>query len=275
LPSFTKCKTPKWYQGKDERAASRVADGAIMTRLDVTENYQVGKGNEKAFLRGLATQTVGRGNLPFLYPNETTLTWAQNSAYRNQKLYIKADEILFHQLKKAINQEHQDYLLKVAHYCKQGGLVRHEVHFKRNFLIKKNLCFYGATSLEQFKPYMGDIRKIMERIQMNTQGYEMISEQLLKAKVVLNHKAAYSTEAYGLRWMHGMPIDKSKSQYYKHLKRLRAIGIDISVPFNPTRKMPLIKEQREIIMRTVSAPGWYQMPRLIQPESVDTGIALL
>lgn len=271
LPSFTKCKTNKWYQGKDGRAATRVADGAVITRLDLTENYQVGKGNERAFLRGLSTQTVGRANLPYLYDNEATLVWSKNSTYRNQKLYIKAEEIRVNQLKKAINQEHRDHLEKVIHHCEQVGTVRHEIHFKRAFLVKNNLCFYGVTSLEQFKPYVGDIHTILERIEMNTQNYEMIADQLIKAGVVSSLQAAYATQAYGLTWMHGMPIDKSKSQYYKHLKRLRAIGIDISVPFNPTKKMPVIKNEREIIMQSMSIPDWYQMPRLA---SRKTGISV-
>jgi len=102
---------------------------------------------------------------------------------------------------------------------------------------------------------------------MNTQNYEMIADQLISAGVVSNPQAAYATQAYGLTWMHGMPVDKNKSQYYKHLKRLRAIGIDISVPFNPTRKLPMITEEREILFRPMAIPDWYQMPVLAQHET--------
>ncbi len=260
LPAFTKCKTTNWYQGKDSKSAARVADGAIFTRVDWTINYSVGKNNERATLRGLSTQSIGRGKLPHLYPNEMTLDWGKGSEYWYQKLYNKANEIQRKLSKSKLKSEEKTYLETLIQYCTELGIVRHEKEFKRTFLNRKKLCFYGQTNENQFKPYLQDLNQILERIEMSTVDYEMISDQLLEKSIVKSRQAANATQSYALAWLHGQVMDKTKSQYYEHLKRLRAIGVDISVPCDPTKKMPQIKRERSIQFKAVQAPAWYQMP---------------
>lgn len=269
LPGFTECKSINWYQGKDNTAASRAADGAIMTRIDWTKNYSVGKGNERATLRGLSTQSMGRGKLPFLYPNQNTLDWGKNSTYWYQKLYNKGHEIQRKLSKSKLKPEEKAYLETLIQYCIELGILRHEKEFKRTFLYRKNLCFYGQVNENQFKPYLQDLNQILERIEMSAVDYEMISDQLLKSSIVNSRQAANATQSYALAWLHGQPMDRSKSQYYEHLRRLRAIGVDISVPYDASKKMPQIKRERVIQFREVSVPPWYQMPILSAYEEIQ------
>lgn len=261
LPSFTKCRTMRWHQSSDVQTATRVADGAVFTRIDWTKNYAVGQGDEATILRGLSTQSIGRGKLPFLYPNGHTLDWGKGSEYWYQKIYNKAHELTLHLNKSSRNKADKQYVNKLIDFCNQVGLLRHEKEFKSKLLQRKNLCFYGQTSERHFMPYLQDLQTILQRIDMTATDYETISDQLLNNHVVKSRQAANATQSYAMCWLHGHPLDKKKSQYFEHLKRLRQIGIDISVPFDSTRRIPQIKRDRVIQFREVTPPSWYSMPQ--------------
>lgn len=263
IPVFTKCKSMNWYQGKDKHAAYRSSDGALISRIDWTINYAVGKGNESATLRGLSTYTIGRGKLPNLYANQNTLDWGSGSEYWYQKIYNKAHEIKLHSLNKSIPNEEKKYIERLISHCESMGIIRHEKEFKRKFLQKKNLCFYGQVKEIQFKPYLNDLEIILRRVEMTTSDYETISDQLLDNGIVNSRQAANSTQSYALAWLHGQKLHIKKSQYYEHLRRLRLIGIDIAVPFDCSKKIPQIKRERAIQLKVAQPPSWYLKPTIL------------
>ncbi len=117
LPPFTKCRKLAYQQAKEGEAHKRISDGAIITRIDLTENKSVGKGNELAVIRSLSTQTVGRGKTGFLYPDGNTTDWGKGSTYWYLKIYNKHAELLKNitkSRKKLSTKEDEIYLNKVT-----------------------------------------------------------------------------------------------------------------------------------------------------------------
>lgn len=258
LPPFTPCTTFDWLQSRDNKPAQLITDGAIFHRVDMTENMAVGRGNELPFLRALSTQTIGKGKHPFLYPDGNTLDWGKKSTLWYQKLYIKAAELEMHL--KNVDPTQKEYVESLIEFCKEQGIVRNEREFKSKFLRRHNLCFYGLTRESDFNPHLTAIETLIGRLEMSTSDYQLIASQLLEKGVVDTLRAANTTQAYALSWMHGHLAQLSKSQYYEHKRRLLQIGLDISVPFDATKGLPQIKRTRDIHVSNVAPPEWYRMP---------------
>jgi len=264
LPPFTKNTSLEWVQGKDGKRATRAGDGSRFLRVDWTRNLSVGQGNVPAFLRAIASQSIGRGKIPQLYQNGHTVDWARGSSYWYQKLYNKAVELREHlkkTKKKQLSREEIAYLEKLINYCEEIGLAREEKEFKRAFLERKNLCFYGITAESDFEKYLDSIEMIIRRLEMATWDYETIADQLLEKKIVTSRQAANATQGYAMAWLHGQHLKETmgRSQYFTHRKRLLELGIDVSSPCEVTR-LPQIKHQREINVSTALPPSWYRMP---------------
>ncbi|MEJ1367063.1 MAG: phage/plasmid replication protein, II/X family [Candidatus Sedimenticola sp. (ex Thyasira tokunagai)] len=264
LPPFTKCTHIGWLQGPEDKRSKRISDGAIINRVDWTRNLSVGKGNAVPFLRALATQSIGKGKRPFLYPNGHTVDWGKGSTLWYQKVYNKAEDLKISQKKRSKSSNADTdiaYLESLINYCEEQGIIRDEREFKRAFLQRKNLCFYGMTREKDFLMYLNGIEEMIERLEMSTADYETIAEQLLERKIVTTWRAANTTQSYALAWLHGQPAHVSKSQYYVHRSRLLELGIDISIPYDVTKSIPQLKRQRVINVSTALPPSWYQMPR--------------
>ncbi|WP_268796414.1 hypothetical protein [Pseudomonas huanghezhanensis] len=97
LPPMTKCKTVKRLQD-----GACVVDGAVFQRLDLTSNFYVGQGNERAYLRGISSQRF-RNSIGYLYPDGNTTVWTPKGGEKAGRLvypgnYAKAAELEAHLL---------------------------------------------------------------------------------------------------------------------------------------------------------------------------------
>lgn len=266
LPPFTKCTRINWVQGEDGKKARRVVDGAVINRVDWTRNLAVGKGNEQAFLRALATQSIGRGKRPHLYQNGHTVDWGKGSTYWYQKVYNKAEDLrlsLKKRQKKQLTEDEKEYLEQLINYCEEQGIIRDEREFKRVFLDRKNLRYYGLTQESSFIEHLNDVERMIERLEMSTADIETIADQLIEREIVKSRQAANSTQGYAIAWLHGKDVKSSmgKSQYYTHRSRLLELGIDIANQFDATLSVVQLKRKRTINVSTALPPPWYQMPK--------------
>jgi hypothetical protein len=114
LPVFTKCTQYFYLSGKEGLKVNKTANGAIIKHIDFTRNLAVGQGNERPYIRGLSTQSIGRSIPPFMYPDENTVEWygahmqkMNGSTFRYIKVYTKTSDLLRHQKKlcKSANDE--------------------------------------------------------------------------------------------------------------------------------------------------------------------------
>lgn len=263
LPPFTKCQKVWFLQDPEIKKARRMSDGAIIRRVDWTRNLSVGQGNVDSFLRALSTQSVGKGKFPNLYANGKTVDWSKHSTLWYQKVYSKSAELEIGQkrLSKKQTREENDYLKRLIDYCEEQGIARDEKEFKRAFLNRKNLCFYGLVKENDFDKYLNDIDNMIARLEMGTVDYETIADQLLEKEVCKSTQSANATQAVLHAWLHGQRMPK-KSQFYEHKRRLLVLGIDISVPHDASKSIPQLKRQRIINVSTALPPSWYDMPKI-------------
>ncbi|HCW06359.1 MAG TPA: hypothetical protein DGG95_03225 [Cytophagales bacterium] len=275
LPIFTKCTKYIYLTGKDGKPAPKSADGAVIKHIDWTRNLFVGQGNERPFLKGLSTQSIGRSVSPFLYPNENTVEWfgktaqKNGSTYRYVKCYTKTADLLRHQKKNTINQSisDQDYYQKLIEFSATTGIVREEHSFKRPFLLKYNLFAFGLFDESEFTIHLSCLDEIRQRLEVSNMKYETIAQQLLDQGICPNRQSANSTQCYYSMWLHGEYIDKDSRQYYRHKKRLLQLGIDISQKLDISRAPIRLKEAQIIECGVLTAPDWYKMP--VKPEHVS------
>ncbi|WP_339642569.1 phage/plasmid replication protein [uncultured Porticoccus sp.] len=262
LPPFTKCTQVKYRQGEEGGKVQLVTDGALIDHIDWTRNHSVPPGTEDAFLRGISSQSLGRGKTANLHVNGKTVDWYQNSKWLYKKLYNKAFELSAHRAKNLKNASKEDaiYYNQLIEFCQELGLIREEHSFKQPWLERHNLRLYGRLNEADFLPHLTDIENIFKRLDdMTHTRYEMISEQLLIRNIVNSTQSANSTQAVAFKWLHGQPIARN-SQYYIHRSRLLQIGIDISIPYDVTRVPPTVRSTQVIEVKSVKPPSWYRMP---------------
>ncbi len=273
LPPLTPASGVWRSQTPDGKKARLITDGAIIRHIDWTRNHTVGQGKEYSFLRGASTLTIGRGLQPYLYPNGATVDWGshklkvkgEGSTYRYDKLYIKAEDLLTHRKKRLKNTTpaQAKYYDRLIEYCQDCGIVREEQSKKAPFLKKHGtLAFYGIAEEKDYLPYLVDIENAIKRLEVSHVNYETIAEQLIKKGVCKSTQSANATESYALKWLHGSPLDKSKSQYHVHRSRLLELGLDISMPHDTSRLPPQIRSSEVIDLQLAEVPSWYQMPQI-------------
>jgi hypothetical protein len=262
LPPFSTCTRFDWKQSGEDDRSRLWTDGAIFTRIDWTRNLSVGQDNVLPFIRGLSTQALNRGKVPYLYPNGRTTDWNKGSSWRYDKIYDKAYDLANRKkLKKLKTEEEREYYKRLIDYCNETGIAREEHTFKQKFLSRHNFCFYGMVRESDFEPYLNEIDTAMKRLEIATFDYVSIADQLLERGIVKTRHAANTTEGYALKWMHGHAFQHNR-QYYVHRARLLQLAIDISIQFDGTKTMPQLKRGREIHVCTVLPPPWYVMPEV-------------
>lgn len=264
LPPFTKSTKVFFRQNGESDKAVMESDGAVIKHIDFTRNLMVGKGNELAYLRALSSQTIGRSKVGYLYPNGQTVDWNKGSTYRYDKVYIKSFDLKKHRderVSKGKSLEDSEYYDQLIDYCDSFGVVREEHSFKREFLRRKDLCFYGLVSEADFRPFLEDLEKAMKRLEVTHTEYESIADQLIGEGVCKSRQSANSTQSVYLLWLHGQKI-KRNSQYYVHSARLKEIGIDIAVDFDVTRLPIQIRRQEIIDVKPLPVPDWYQTAKV-------------
>lgn len=268
LPPFTKC-TKHWFeQSADGTKARRITNGAIITAVDWTKNHVVGKGNVKQFLRGLSSQTVGRGKVGHLYSNQCTVNWGEGSEYKMTSIYDKENDLKRQRRKRLKNASDEDikYYDDLIEHCRENGVAREEHKFKRLFLDKNNLKFYGLFKDNDFIPYLKSVDDVMSRCEVTGMKQKSIADQLLAKEIVKTRQAANATQCYASMWMDGDDLHShlGRSQWFEHKSRLKKIGLDITSPFDVTRMAPVLIQRKTIEVSLLAVPSWYRQPQVLR-----------
>lgn len=262
LPPFTKCSKIEYAQSPDGTKAKVITDGAIITAVDWTKNHTVGQGNVHQFLRGLSSQSIGRGKVGHLYSNGCTLNWGEGSEYKMTSIYDKENDLKRHRKKRLKDASDEDikYYDDLISLCKTYGVAREEHKFKRLFLDRNNLKFYGLFKDNHFDPYLNSVDEIMTRCEVTGMKQKSIADQLLAKEIVKSRQAANATQVYATLWMEGVDLrtQLKRRQFYEHKSRLKKIGIDISCPFDVTRMSPTILKRKLIEVSDLQIPSWYR-----------------
>lgn len=268
LPPFTKCTRTWLRQAGEHQRHTRVSDGAVITRLDITSNKRVGQGNTLDYLRGLSTQRYRHG-IGRLHTNGRTADWLSKIGKASliyPSAYDKGHELELHSLAKIRRKFGREsaefeYLRRVVDLCNQQGVVRFEQKLKAEFLRRESLNFWGLSDFSRLASVHDEFVNIDRRLQVTSMSLENIAERLLSSGVVSSTHAANITAMYALNWMHGTSFDFSKTQVQTHRARLRRIGIDIANPCNLETFSPVtIKQAREVEVGDMIVPDWYRLP---------------
>jgi II/X family phage/plasmid replication protein len=262
LPAFTKTKNVSMSQTKDGEKAKLICDGAIITAIDWTKNHSVGQDNKQIFLRGISSQSIGRAKVGHLYSNQCTVNWGEGSEYKMTSMYDKENDLKRHRKKrlKGATDEDIKYFDDLILLCKNNGVIREEHKFKRLFLSKKNLRFYGLFNENEFDKHLNVFDEILKNLEITGMKHKTIADQLLANEIVKSRQAANATQSYAMIWMEGGDIKSQlgKTQFYQHKSRLKKIGLDITSPFDVTRMSPTILKRKVIEMSELTIPTWYK-----------------
>ena len=271
LPPFTKC-TKVWLRDGESGARSShwVADGARLHRVDVTTNFAVGKNNVDAYLRALSSQRIGR-NPGYLYPNGKTVVWNPSGGEKSgrlmyRKAYDKAAEMQLNLLpsvkrKFGENSAEYKYVQRVHQVCVEQGIVRFEQEFKKEFLDRKAMCFWGLFDESSFEELHSEFLGVDKKLEVTAMDLVSIADVLISEGVVKSKQAANATALVWTTWMDGRAIGLSNRQFETHAARLNRIGIDIRRAPDVTTSSPVIvKQVREITKTSIVIPAFYSMP---------------
>lgn len=271
LPEFTK--TTKFqhvdYNPADNNRNLMVGNGAEITRVDWTKNYEVGRDNEKTLLAAVSTQTLP-AKMPYLYPNGETVVFTHINNHGEtgsrsiyHKIYRKSRD--FDRFRSSrykygkLNEVSRAYFDKLHSYVIERGIIREEKEFKRVWLHKHNQNWYGLSDELKFNPYLGEINKIMKHLTVSKSDFNTIESQLIENNICTPVQALATVEKF-LNWTLGKDMPRTSS-WYVHRKRLKMIGYDIAIQLDITRKLPKNPlAGMNITLRDCSPPDWYKLP---------------
>jgi len=244
LPPFYT--TGNLYQFADGGASGK---RAVITRVDITKNYMVGEGNVIPFISWLATQKHQR-DAGFVYANGKTVDWNRGSRRVYIKYYDKSHD--YRKTKKSTK-----YTDQLHDYCKQVGLVRHEISLKS--LQLKNL---GLDNIQEWTQQT--MKNISEKYAFHSRvtGTRNSMHDIAADLIVLGYCPNLSNRCQmaALTWMSGVEFIPnetiSKSAFYRLRKPLLELGIDISLPCNVSTLPITIKE---IEITDAIYPDWYEI----------------
>lgn len=275
LPVMTACTKVQHLQ-----SGEGIADGVVLQRLDLTSNFYVGKGNERAYLRGISSQRF-RHSIGYLYPDGNTCVWTPKGGEKAGRLvypgnYNKAAELDAHLLpkvKRAFGEDSDEYryVRQLRDWCASVGMVRSEIKLRSEFLKRERLCFWGLFDEGELEGIHGDFLKVGEKMSLSAFDPVSITQELIRQKVCPNVQAAGRTASVAYEWMHGASFDFEKSSIKTHRARLRRIGIDIKLPYDSTRcGVVFIHNVREV-ERTFDV----QIPSFYRPAVVPSHLRLV
>lgn len=275
LPPFTPAVTyqteKKWADPNESFTAYPISSdsvftaGAVIQELHITKNYAVGAGNESKFYRGLSSFRHRKSRAK-LY--DTGITWGEGSRRLYFGFYSKGAEFdlpsqhrrlskLLFQGK--ITKDELQYYDNVKKYCIDNGVVRLEYKLKNNWLRDAGYRLYNPnlTAERIAQANLMIVEKWVESMSVSNVSYNNVSEQLV-AVGACSERAAHFTESVFIKWLHGVELGLSKSQYYTHRARLLKLGVDISSPCDVTSLRVHIRND-EISFDALPIPDWYEL----------------
>jgi len=270
LPPFTKCTEYLYFQGKEGSKVNKTANGALISHIDFTRNLSVGRDNERAFLKALSTQSIGKSVKPYLYADENTVDWYSSnmqkngSTFRYIKVYNKYQDLLRHQAKILKRADSSDfaYYGRLLDFCQENGVVREEHSFKRPLLKKLNCFAWGLFSESQLDSELQHITELRKRLSVVKTDYSTIADELLNRGICKSRQSAHATMSYYILWLHGQPLETHKTQFRVHKSRLLQLGIDIGINYDVSRSSVLYAKSSKLIEATIlTPPDWYKLPQ--------------
>jgi len=275
LPPLTRCTSVQRLQD-----GSAIANGAVLQRLDLTSNFYVGQGNERAYMRAISSQRY-RNSIAYLYPDGNTCVWTPKGGEKAGRLvypgnYAKAAELDAHLLpkvKRSYGEESDEYryVRDLRDWCASVGMVRSEIKCRSEFLKREGLSFWGLFDESKLVEIHKGFLMVGNRLEVTNYDELTIAQQLVAEGICKNTKAAYTTSQYVSLWRAGQDFDFEKSAVKTHRARLRQLNIDIKVPYDQTRHgtvFTFTRNVREVeVTFAAQVPEFYRhavVPRHLQ-----------
>lgn len=230
--------TPASLDMRRDNDAGFQAVGAVITRVDLTKNWQTGSpGNCSQFIRHLQGFKSGRFE-PRPYKT-TGVSWGEGSKFWYGKCYDKAAEY-FRQCGKG-SKKFDPVLFAYMH---DSGIARHEIELKSRYLKQHNLWRFSKW-----------VDGMEERI------YALFNDVIDGSAVVDSYlEIPGRAGELAVAWRDGADLKKRLAQntYYRYRRELLVFGIDIAVPCNVSR----LRSRVEIItLAPAVRPDWYVIPK--------------
>jgi len=275
LPPLTRCTSVQRLQD-----GSTIANGAVLQRLDLTSNFYVGQGNERAYMRAISSQRY-RNSIAYLYPDGNTCVWTPKGGEKAGRLvypgnYAKAAELDAHLLpkvKRTFGEESDEfrYVRDLRDWCASVGMVRSEIKCRSEFLKREGLSFWGLFDESKLVEIHKGFLMVGNRLEVTNYDELTIAQQLVAEGICKNTKSAYTTSQYVSLWRAGQAFDFEKSAVKTHRARLRQLNIDIKVPYDQTRHgtvFTFTRNVREVeVTFAAQVPEFYRhavVPRHLQ-----------
>lgn len=277
LPPMTRCTSIQRLQD-----GSALANGAVFQRLDLTSNFYVGQGNERAYMRAISSQRY-RNSIAYLYPDGNTCVWTPKGGEKAGRLvypgnYAKAAELDAHLLPKVKRSYGEDsdefrYVRDLRDWCASVGMVRSEIKCRSEFLKRECLQFWGLFDERKLVEIHKGFLMVGNRLEVTNYDELTIAQQLLAEGICKNTKAAYTTSQYVSLWRAGQTFDFEKSAVKTHRARLRQLNIDIKVPYDQTRHGTVFTFTRNV--REVEVSFYAEIPPFYRPAVVPRHLQLV
>jgi II/X family phage/plasmid replication protein len=213
---------------------------AIIKRIDITENYMVGKGKEQEYIR-LLSSCIYNGELAKLYPDFNTCTWFESSKRLIIKAYNKSHELKRHLKKLAkidgVTARELQYIKTLIHQAEQVGIVRIETGFRKKLLKDVNLDKIKRRET------MGELIELFE----NRNPFNQKNNYNLSESTTVYDKAielGYSTKKsenirdYYDLYLTGVDFKQryqKRSTYFRICSTMKSVGVDVRKPLDVTR----------------------------------------
>ena len=215
------------------------AVGAVITRIDLTMNYQTGSASTAPqVIRYLQGFRSGKFE-PRPY-RTTGVSWGEGSKWFYAKVYDKAADYIRHRAE--TSDKHDETLYS---WLLRSGIVRHEITLKSRWLKQKGLWRFSLWDEAMqgrvhamFGDVIADSAHVDEYLEIPGRAGEL-----------------------AIAWRDGADLRTRLSQgtFYKYKKVLLRYGIDITIPANVTR----LNTRLEIIrLEPCSVPAWYALPQV-------------
>lgn len=239
--------------------------GARVTRVDITQNFVTGsKENAYHFMRFLAGQQASRIKTQTIGDGET-VDFGRGSRNMYFKVYSKGPELRKHlsgakaprhiahvpgliDVDSALRRQppSNEYLLKLADWCDEVGLVRAELTVKATKLHSLGCNYLGGYDMQQLEIEFQKACEVFTRASAEVEEITELPKHLL---------ATYRM------WEAGDDISTKlkKTQFYLHRKALLPHGVDIAIKSNVTK---LKTKTRVIRLGPASQPEWYELPAI-------------
>lgn len=214
----------------------RKVQGAVVSRLDITCNYETGSESQaRALIRWLGARSVSRMKRGMAGDESV---WWSNSR-RMLKAYIKHLEMLKH------GKSNDEF---VVNWCKQKGVVRVEVELKKRELSDLGMNHWEDITQEKIERLFLDETSLFRSVDRS-------DEPDLLAAIPARSRS------YAAAWMAGqdLRIICSRATLFRHAKVLREYGLDILEPRN-LHQFPV--KVRVVDMVPLEIPDWYELEKV-------------